>query len=169
MQQALAKSKNDIIVSYDPISSHAATHFEDTLNLKELVIEVIANLDLNGEEISAHFDMGRVVGSCDVVTVDGSDEIVYGVRKNRDDDGLVPFTKTRHGTPCPYVAVHLVPEPDKTYMLSSAWIGKFGDDDEPFPQSPNANERSADFWSKHAFVYGSQEIVPGTETAIKPW
>jgi len=113
--------------------------------------------------------MGSPVGTCDVVKVDASDEIVYGVRKNRDEDGLVPFTKTRRGEPCPYVAVHLVPQPDKTYALLSTWIGTFGGDDEPFPQAPDANERSKDYWDKHAFVYGSQEIVQGTETSECPW
>lgn len=116
--------------------------------------------------------MGRVVGTCDVVMVDDSDEIVYAVRKNREDDGPVPFVKNRQGDPCPYVAVHLAPQADGTYILSSAWIGKFGTigvDDEPFPLAKDANERSAAFWDKHAFVYGSQEITPGTETKERPW
>ena len=168
MQTPLCKSKNGVTVTYDPINSHAATHLEDTPQLKDLVTEVVSSIDLNGQEVAQHFDLGRVVGVCDVVMVDDSDEVVYGVRKNRDDDGLVPFTKIRRGDPCPYVAIHLIPQADKTYILSSTWIGTF-DDDEPFPQSANANERSVDFWNRHAFVYGSQEIVAGTETTIKPW
>lgn len=169
MQQHIANSKNGINVTYDPVHSHAATHFEDTPQLKGLVREVISHLDLNGQDIARHYDMGRIVGTCDVVTVNESDEIVYGIRKNREDDGLVPFVKNRHGDDCPYVAVHLVPQADKSYMLSSAWVGTFGDDDEPFPLSKDANERSADFWNKHAFVFGSQEILSGTETNSCPW
>lgn len=169
MQQLIAKSKNGVNVTYDPAYSHAATHLEDTPNLNELVVEVIRAIELHGQEIAKHFDMGRIVGLCDVVTVDDSDEIVYGIRKNREEDGLVPFAKTRSGEPCPYVAVHLVPQTDKTYILSSAWIGTFGEDDEPFPQSMDATKRSIDFWNRHAFVYGSQEIIRGTETVTKPW
>lgn len=159
-------------VLYDPVHSHAATHLNDTPNLKALVQELISSLELTGEEIARHFDMGRVVGTCDVVMVDDSDEIVYAVRKNREDDGPVPFVKNRQGDPCPYVAVHLAPQADGTYILSSAWIGKFGTigvDDEPFPLAKDANERSAAFWDKHAFIYGSQEITPGTETKERPW
>lgn len=67
--------------------------------------------------------------------------------------------------------MHLIPQADGTYVLSSAWIGIFGgkNEDEPFPQSPDATNRSIDFWNKRAFVYGSQEIVPGTVTTARPW
>lgn len=167
--QFLAPSKNGVKVFYDPIGSHAATHFEDTPNLQSLVIEIIGNLELNGQEIACDFDMGRVVGVCDVVAVDKADEIVYGMRKNRADDGLVPFAKNRQGDPCRLVAIHLVPQADGSYILSSAWIGTFGEDDEPFPLSSKATERSAEFWDRHAFVYGSQEIIAGTETTVKSW
>ena len=167
--ELLGTSKNNIQVVYDPIHSHAATHLEDTPGLKELVKEVITNLELNGQETAQHYDMGRVVGTCDVVDVGSADEIVYGVRKNREDDGPVPFTKSRKGEPCRYVAVHLVPKSDDVYILSSAWVGPFTDDDEPFPLSKDATDRSKDFWNKHAFVYGSQEIIAGTETKKKPW
>ena len=169
MQELITKSKNGVEVTFDPVHSHAATHLEDTPGLVDLVKEVVGGLALNGQEIAQHFDLGRIIGTCDVVSVSDSDKIVYGVRKNREDDGLVPFVQNREGDPCSCVAVHLLPQADTSYVLSSAWIGTFGEDDEPFPQSPAANERSVDFWNKHAFVYGSQETVPGTETPVKPW
>lgn len=167
--ELIGKSKNGVDVVYDPAHSHAATHLEDTAQLKGLVIEVVGDIELNGQVVRAYFDMGRIVGTCDVVEVDDTDEIVYGMRKNRMDDGLVPFVKTREPAPCPYVTVHLVPRANGSYELLSTWIGTVGDDDEPFPQSPDATPRSVDFWSKRAFVYGSQEIIEGTETPNKPW
>lgn len=168
-EELLAISRNGVKVNYDPMYSHASTHFEDTPQLKALVRDIIKGLDLQGQEIADHFNMGKIVGTCDVVRTDDTDEIVYGKRKHRDEDGLVPFTKSRQGEPCRNVAVHLVPQGDGNYILSSAWIGVFGEDDEPFPQSPNATERSVEFWSGRAFAYGSQEIIEGTETDQKPW
>jgi len=168
-QSFLGVSKNDVKVKYDQVNPHSATHFEGSPKLKDLVIQAISRINLNGQEIKTYIDMGRVVGTIDVVKVDDSDDIVYGIRKNCAEDGLVPFTKSRAGKPCPYVAMHLVPQSNKSYTLSSAWIGIFGDDDEPFPQSPNMNDRSVDFWNKHAFIYGSQEIISGTETSSRPW
>ncbi len=169
MQKLLCKSKNGLNVTYDPVHSHAATHLADTPQLKDLVSEIVTSIDLDGQEVKKHFKMGRVVGACDVVEINDNDEIVYGVRRNREDDGLVPFTKTTSAQPCQDVTVQLLPQKDGTYILSSAWIGTFDDDDEPFPQSSNATERSIEYWKRWAFVYGSQEILPGTETAIRPW
>lgn len=165
---SIGKSKNGVDVLYDPVYSHAATHIEDKPNLQELVVEILNTLELNGQEVKRYFDMGRAVGTSDVVEVDDTDTLVYGTRKNRVNDGLVPFVKTREPQPCPYVTVHLVPRAGH-YVLLSTWIGTVGNDDEPFPQAPDATPRSAEFWSKRAFVYGSQEIIAGTETSERPW
>lgn len=167
--ELIGKDKKGHEVYFEPVHSHAATHLEDTPQLRNLVSEIISNLELNGERVATYFDMGRIVGTCDVVKIDDTDEIVYGLRKNRDEDGLVPFTKSREGDPCPYVAIQIDPKPDDTYILNSAWIGTYGDDDEPFPLSPDATERSVDFWNKHAFVWGSQEIQPGSLQLERPW
>ena len=141
MNELIGTSANNIKVTFDPIHSHAATHIEDTPNLKQLVSEVVTGLKLDGKEIARHFDMGKIIGVCDLVNVNSSNKIVYGVRKNREDDGLVPFVKDKKGEPCPFVAIHLLPVTYGEYILSSAWIGTFDEDDEPFPLSKNANER----------------------------
>ncbi len=167
-KELLCLSKNGLRIVYDPVNSHAATHLEDTPQLKDLLTEAIGNMELDGQEIKTHVDMGRTVGTCDVVEVDDSDEIVYAMRKNREDDGLVPFTKTRVAEPSSSVAMHLVPQPNGSYELSSAWIGVF-EEDLPFPQAKDATEQSADYWSHYAFVWGSQEIVAGTVTSARPW
>jgi hypothetical protein len=164
----IAVSKNGIPVVFDPLHSHAATHLEDTPGLANLVREVISDMNLTGQIVASHFDMGRAVGTCDVVITDSSDEIVYGLRKNRVEDGLVPFTKSRKGEQSNYIALQIVPENNQRYILTSAWIGTF-DDDEPFPLAENANERSRKYWNEHAFVYGSQEIIEGSETVTRPW
>ena len=165
----IARSQNGIDVYYDPVGSHAATHLEDTPQLKSLVKEVIGQMTLEDDAIMANVDMGRVVGTSDVVNIDESDDIVYAVRKNRDDDGHVPFTKSREGEPCPFVSVQLTKLIGDSYVLDSCWIGTFTKDDEPFPESPRATERSREFWSKRAFVWGSQEIRPDSVLDNCPW
>jgi hypothetical protein len=164
----IARSQNGIDVVYDPVHSHATTHLDDTPQLMSLVQEVVGDMALKDEVIATHVDMGRVVGTCDVINVGRNDDIVYGVRKNRDDDGYVPFVKNREGDPCQFVTVQLHRLSEGSYELASCWIGTF-DDDEPFPQSANATEQSKDFWSKHAFVWGSQEIQIDKLREDCPW
>jgi hypothetical protein len=166
-KELLCRSRNGKHVYYNPINSHAATHFTDTPQLKELVIEVLKNRDLNDDNLEFDIDMGRVVGTTDVVEVDDADEIVYALRKNRAEQGYVPFTKSRKGQPDSFISIALVANQDGSCELSSAWIGVW--DDPPFPQEPHAPPESKVYWSKHAFVWGSQEIEEGTETSDCPW
>ena len=164
----LCKTKNNIEVVYNPIASHAATHFDDAKQLKELTIEAIGLLDAVGDIIEESIDLGRMICGSDVVEVTANDEIVYAMRRNRYDDGLVSFVKNRAPNPCSTVAVHLRRDGER-YILYSAWIGVIGGDDEPFPQSPDATSRSVSFWRKRAFVWGSQQIVAGSLTTEYPW
>lgn len=167
MLELLCKSKNKFDIYYDPVNSHAATHFEDTNNLKELVIEVLQNTKISNEKLDFTIDTGRFIGTSDVVEVDDTDEVIYAIRRNRADQDLVPFTKTKLAQPESKISISLILIDDGKYELSSAWIGDW--DDPPFPMQPNANNESIPYWSTHAFVWGSQEIEPGTETPVKPW
>jgi len=163
----LCASKNGKQIYYDPVDSHAATHFGDTAGLKKLVVEVLKNRYLNNNNTKFDVDVGRVIGTTDVVEVDDTDDIIYAIRKNRREQGYVPFTRSRKAQDSSYISISLILEPDGSYTLSSAWVGKW--DDPPFPQEPHAKPESKDYWHKHAFVWGSQEIETNTETLICPW
>lgn len=165
--EQLCISKNNKKIIYDPVGSHVATHFDDTPNLKEIVREIITGMDLTGEIVARQLDMSRAIGECDVVEIDESDIIVYAMRRNREDQGRVPFTKSRSTTPSSLISIYLVKESEDSYQLSSAWIGEL--DSPPFPEMENANSESIPYWSKRAFVWGSQEIIPGTEVDKCPW
>jgi len=167
INELLCISRNGKKVYWDSVNSHAVTHFTDTPNLKELVIEVLENKDLENNNLEFDIDMKRVIGTTDVTEVDDTDEIIYAIRKNRRDQGYVPFTKSRKAQNSSYIFIALILNNDNSYSLSSAWIGRW--DDPPFPQQAHATAVSKDYWNKHAFVWGSQEIEPGTETNVKPW
>ncbi len=166
-EERLFKSANGKMVVFDPVNSHAATHFKDSPGLRNLAQELIQNLELDGELIAKDVDMNRTVGNSDVVTIDGTDEIVYAMRKNRKDQGYVPFTKSRSPQPSNLISVYLIKKSEDTYELSSIWIGEY--DSPTFPQMDNATKESIPYWSNHAFVWGSQEIIPGTEREDCPW
>jgi hypothetical protein len=167
MTELLCISKNGKHVYYDSINSHASTHFADTPQLRELVIEVLQTRILSNVNLEFDIDTGKVIGTCDVVETDNSDEIVYAFRKNRSEQGYVPFTKSRYAQPDSYLSVSLIANLDGTYQLSSAWIGKLNHP--PFPQQPDAIAESKSYWSKHAFVWGSQQIEPNSEINNCPW
>lgn len=163
--QFVCTSKNGKHVYFDPTHSHAATHFNDAPQLKDVVIEILANKTLQGVKIEFDTDMGRIVGNMDVVTVDKTDDMVYAKRKNRNE--YVPFTKSRGTQPTQLVSMGLIQQEDESYKLTSAWFGEF--ESPPFPGEPTATQQSIDFWNARAFVWGSQGVQEDTVTTTRPW
>lgn len=165
--EQLCQSANGKQIVFDPINSHVATHFNDEPYLRDLVIDVLSKEELTEPVIAKDVNTGRIIGNNDLVEVDDSDILVYAIRKNREDQGYVPFTKSRTSQPSTLLSIYLVKKDNTTYELSSAWIGEF--EMPPFPEMDNATRESMPFWSKHAFVWGSREIIPGTEISSCPW
>lgn len=166
-EELLCKSANGKDIVFDPLGSHTATHFKDAHGLKELAKELLSTLDLEGELIAKDINMGKVIGKSDVVEIDDNDDIVYAMRKNREDQGYVPFTKSQSSQPSSIISIYLVNKDEETYELSSIWVGEY--ESPMFPQMDNATAESIPYWSKHAFVWGSQEIIPGSVLTKCPW
>lgn len=154
-------------VVFDPIYSHTATHFDDAPTLRAITIEVLSKMLLEGSVVATDIDMGRIIGNSDVVETDETDDLVYAMRRNREDQGYVPFTKSRMPQPCSLISVHLTAKDAETYELASTWIGQY--ESPMFPQMDTATAESVPFWSNHAFVWGSQEIIPDSVLLVRPW
>ena len=166
-EELLCITANNMKVVFDPTNSHASTPFKDSPVLKKLTVVLLENMDIEGDLIAKDFDMKRTVGNTDVVDINEKDEVVYAMRKHREDQGYVPFTKSNASQPSNLISIYLVKKSEDTYELSSVWIGEY--DSPMFPQMSNATKDSIPYWSKHAFVWGSQEIIPGTERPDCPW
>ena len=166
-EELLSISANGESVVFDSVNSHVATHFKDSPTLRGITRDLLICMDLKGALTAKDVDMGKVIGNSDVVDVDNSDTIVYAMRKNRRDQGYVPFTKSRSPQPSSLISIYLVKKDSETYELSSVWIGEY--ESPLFPQMNNVTAESIRFWSKHAFVRGSQVIIPGTVLLNCPW
>lgn len=164
MKELLCRSRNDIAIVYDPQHSHAATHFGDSPTLKPAVITALQNSEVQGQLMFFEYDLGTSIGTTDLVETTAEDEIVYAKRKNRDT--YTRFTTSQRPRDCATVTICLERLNDAEYNLASAWIGYIGPS---FPGDINETPDSREYWSKHALVWGRQEIQPGTSTAICPW
>jgi hypothetical protein len=161
----IGKSKNGMLIWFDPVDSHAATHIGDIPALKDLAAEVIEQLELSSDYVQTHVDLGRTVGNCDLVENHEGDEIVYAKRLNRDE--YTVFNKSRGPEPSSLVTVALEKQEDGTYKLVSTWIGP--SDSPSFPGTKRETSESKDFWTKHSLAWGRQAVQPGTETNKCPW
>lgn len=165
MLEFLATSANGIKVYYDPLDSHAATHFADAPGLKELAQEVTAKTNLLSDVLIFDTDMGRTVGNTDEVANDEGDEIIFAKRKNRTV--YTSFNKSKSPQPCSVVSTAFKKQTDGSYELTSAWIGTANSPS--FPGEPDETPESKPYWLAHSLAWGSQEIQSGTETTISPW
>lgn len=163
----LCESANGMRVYYDPIDSHTSTHFKDAPALKDAVKELLTHRTIEGENVGEAVDMGKIIGKSDVVDVGPDDEVIYAMRLKREDQGYVPFAINRQSEPSSLISIYLERLNSGAYELKSTWVGEF--DSPNFPQMENASSESLPYWQSHAFVWGAQEIIPGTELSDCPW
>jgi hypothetical protein len=163
----LTNSSNGFNIVYDPISSHTATHFKDKSDLREIAEKALSIIEIDGDIVATDIDFGKPVGLNDVVEVNHDDKVYYAIRILREDQGYVQFTTSKDRQYSNFLSVHLEKRSESVYELMSCWIGRY--ESPPFPLMKNANTESKEYWGKHAFVEGSQEIIPGSRIENCPW
>lgn len=159
MQLGKLKSGESVFDRDDYSHLHTGVH--------ELLPEVFEQITAGGKKfIVTTVDLGRVVGQSTRVLTDENDEIVFVQRVGRK--GLTRFVKNRVAENSSQVTIVLKRDLSlPKYTLLTAWIGS---QSELEPWDPKADyDKSAEFWSRNALIYGSEKVVPGTETKICPW
>lgn len=131
-----------------------------------LLIETLSKISLTEQFKVVQVDFDHVVGNTTCVVTNPGDQIVFAQRPKRF--GLTRFVKNREPEPSSSVVCILMKAKDEadTYVLISAFVGT---KPEPEPWDKNASSESVPFWNKHALVWGSEEVLPETETDICPW
>ncbi len=163
MNHHLTTTKNGFKVYVDMEASHASTHFAHHPKLIDAVIKAITAIDAVENIIRLEMDMGEEIGTTDLVETSDQDEIVYAKRPLRTSYSR--FVKNKKSRPTSWITIDIRKSGD-VYNLYTAFVGRLT------PSFPGGNylpEQSRDFWANHALVWGSQEIVAGTETTQCPW
>lgn len=160
----LGTSKNGMKVYVDMEKSHAATHFKDCPQLLDVVKRSIPKINIEGEELRIEFDTNEEVGRTDLVETNDTDEIVYALRLHRDRYSR--FVKNKTASVTTWIVMSFDRIEEGKYKLYTAFIGRLTPS---FPGGDFMPGQSKEFWSRHALVYGNQEIIPGSETKECPW
>ena len=165
-KELLGITKSDIRVFLNEQSSHAHTHIANNPKLLSAVKKAIPTI--RGEEavIRVQIDTGGIVGTTDLVETTPEDEVVYAKRVARSVYSR--FVKNKQTTPTTTIVIDIRRDRNSPtdYYLYTAYIGPLT------PSFPGGNylpEQSKEFWSTHALAWGTQEIIPGSETTTCPW
>ena len=164
MKVHLGKTKNGMDVYVDEESSHASTHFVDTPKLLDSVKRIIPTIDLVENHVRFEKDTGEEVGNSALVETYPGDDILYALRPRRTEYSR--FVKNKLATSTNWITLDLRKSEENQYDLYTAFAGRLTPS---FPGGDYLTEQSVEFLSKHALVWGSQEIVSGTETSECPW
>jgi len=140
---------------YDRPRSHL--HTNDALE-KHLPL-ALAQIDSKGQEFFCEtIDFGTEIGFSNFVEVTPEDEIVYAQRLGRR--GPSRFVKNRVPLATSKLTV-ILKKIETGYIAVTAFLGP---KNEPEPWDPFATEHSAKFWETHAVVWGTEIVLPDTET-----
>ncbi|MDD4901018.1 MAG: hypothetical protein PHS62_02820 [Patescibacteria group bacterium] len=127
--------------------------------------EALARIDsLGHERIKETIDLGRVIGRSNCVSTGDGDEIVFAQRVNRP--GLSRFAKNREPEPTSKLTIKLHRLADGKYEVRTAYIGEAGVAE---PWDEEKKSTSIPFWNAHAFCWGYEPVVVGSETEKCPW
>lgn len=159
----LGKTKNTYSVYVDLKGSHAATHLADTPGLLELVKEALLTLSPTEDNVYTGVDLGRTIGTSDLVETSSSDDVFYAKRLNRAN--YTRFVRGRKPVKTSVISLVLHRQAD-SYLLYSAWIGWAAP---PFPRDKQETPESRNFWMTHALAWGQQAVQPNTERPDWPW
>lgn len=152
------------VVHVDMESSHAATHFQSSPKLLEAVKRIIPTLNVAEDVVRVDVYVEEAVGHTDLVETDEDDEIVYALRPRRAQYSR--FVKHKQSVPSSWITLDLRKTGENEYELYTAFVGRLTPS---FPGGDYLPQQSREFWSHHALVWGSQDIVLGTETTECPW
>jgi len=140
-----------------------------------LLPDALARIESLGREFLVEevvFD--RPIGETVCVATAADDQIVYAKRPGRW--GNSRFVLNRTPESCSALVVILKAVGCGEYVIVTAFIGHRPEpepwDRRNFSQQADpadAERRARKFWASHALVWGSEEVVPGTETTRCPW
>lgn len=164
MSHLIAVSRNGVEIEVNLVKSHASKQISEHPHLLTLLKELLENTTVSRPEMIIEKDMGRVIGTTDIVQTTEKDIVVYAQRLG--EETFTPFVKNRQPDTSTYLSLILKQTPAKNYELWDVWIGQFT------PVVPGHEEEvpeSIPYWEEHAFIWGSRLVQPRTVTRDCPY
>jgi hypothetical protein len=156
------KDKYDIYINL--ISSPAGIYLSRRPYIIGLIKELLATRSLKGERIVIEKDMGRGIGTTDVVTTSDKDTIYYA--QPLKSDVFSRFARNRYPQVSNILTVVIQRDQDGDYEVYDTWIGS---NYPAFPGDKQQTKASKEYWKTHALVQNAQHIQSKTLTRVCPY
>lgn len=160
----LDETSHEYAVYINLISSSAGCYLSRRPYVVALIKELLSTNALRGERVVIEQDMGRDIGTTDVVSTSDKDTIYYA--QPLKSDVFSRFAKNRFPQASSMLTVIIERDSDGNYEVSDTWIGG---DHPALPGDTHETTASREYWQTHAFVQGAQAIQSKSLTKSCPY
>jgi hypothetical protein len=160
----LDESNNSYCIYVNLISSPAGRYLSRRPHMIALIKELLANNKLHGERIVIEQDMGRNIGTTDVVLTNDKDTIYYAQALKSGVYSRI--ARNRYPQTSNTLTVIAMRDAEGNYEVSDTWIG---DNHPAFPGDELETDESKNYWQTHAIVQDAQTIQSRSITKTCPY
>jgi hypothetical protein len=160
----LDETKDGYDVYINLISSSAGRYLNRRPYVIALIKELLVTKRLHGQRIVIEQDMGRGIGTTDVVTTSDKDTIYYA--QALKSDVFFRFARNRYPQTSSTLTVIVERDSDGNYEVSDTWIGG---DHPAFPGDKHETSTSKEYWQTHALVQDAHVIQSKSLTKTCPY
>lgn len=154
----LGSSADGEMVTIDYDNTNLEYHLLETPGLLDLVREALPTVVLAGQtQVIVERDLGRVVGTTNLIEMTNEDEIIYAKRIGRSSYSR--FAKNREPIASSSIVI-VLRKGEGEYYLWTAMCGKL--------LPPEAYQQDSDFNATHAMAYDEKLVQVDTVTHSKP-
>jgi hypothetical protein len=162
MYRYIIRRKTDQPEVYiDMIKSAAGKYVSGMPYVMTLIEEVVAEATINGKSVSISHDMGRVIGSSDVVKTTDTDIIYYACPAKSEE--YRRFARNKHPEPSRHLSIVINEDASGDYEVTDVWIGRM------LPNNQyDASGKESVFWQTHAYAHDTIKVQSKTITTKRP-
>jgi len=160
----VARSKHGDEVYINLISSSAGQYLSRRPYVINLIKEVLKVADVRGSRVVIERDMGRNIGTTDIVDTSESDTIYYAQPLKAEI--FSRFARNRFPQPSQILTVVMERDGEGNYEVQDTWIGPSSP---PFPGDEHEATDSKVYWQTHALVQDAQAVQSKSVTKTCPY
>lgn len=160
----LDETNDEYDIYINLISSSAGSYLSRRPYVIALMKELLSIKPLHGERIVIEQDMGRDIGTTDIVTTSDKDTIYYA--QPLKSEVYLRFAKNRYPLVSRMLTVVAEQDADGNYEVCDTWIGS---NHPPFPGDEHATAASKEYWKTHALVQDARVIQSRSITKTCPY
>ncbi len=160
----LDESNDGYDIYINLISSSAGRYLSRRPQVITVIRELLANNQLQGKRVVIEKDMGRNIGTTDIISTSDEDTIYYA--QPLKSEVYARFAKNRYPQASSVLTVVAELDADGNYEISDAWVGNHYP---AFPGDKRANAKSMEYWKTHALVQDAQVVRSKSVTKTCPY